>query len=174
VGNWGALRERRVGVMLHYDGSASDTGALSWLRDHPDCRVSYNWLVMDDGRTERIAPDDARAWHAGACTPSDPSRIRYKDANSAFYGVAFAAKPGDIIHTPQYEGAMGLVRGYFDMHRWLHSEWWRLSDHHAETRLPGGKHRKADLGNGLTYSGAPLSLAAMRAALVTSTVAVRL
>ena len=87
---YGKLREDRQGIVLHYDGSGSDAGSMAWFRA-PECKVSYNLLVLDDGSYVRIAPDSARAWHAGRCRPSDPSRIRYSDANSAFYGIAIAS-----------------------------------------------------------------------------------
>ena len=77
---YGTLREKRIGVMPHYDGSGSDRGAIQWFADER-CKVSYNLLVLDDGSYVRIAPDSARAWHAGRCRPSDPARLHY--VNSA-------------------------------------------------------------------------------------------
>ena len=59
-GQYGTLREDRIGVMLHFDGSGSDRGSVQWFKD-PRCRVSYNLLVLDDGSYVRIAPDSARA-----------------------------------------------------------------------------------------------------------------
>ena len=82
-GQYNALREKRKGCMIHYDGSGSDLGAVQWFAD-PRCKVSYNLLGLDDGSYVRIAPDHARAWHAGRCRPSDPDRLHYGDANSAF------------------------------------------------------------------------------------------
>ena len=87
---YGTLREDRQGICLHYDGSGSDRGSVQWFADER-CKVSYNLLVLDDGSYVRIAPDTARAWHAGRCRPSDPSRLHYGDANSAFYGIAIAS-----------------------------------------------------------------------------------
>lgn len=162
--NWGALRERRVGVMLHWDASGSDVGAVAYLRWHPACRVSYTVLVLDDGTLERIAPDDARAWHAGSCTPSDPARLPYRDANSAFYGLSFAARPGDVVRREQLEAAVRQVGAWFAGEGWHPREWHRITDHYTETRLPSGSHRKADLGpRGLVYDGAALTLDVFRA-----------
>ena len=80
------LREPRKGVMLHYDGSSTDAGGISWLAS-PDIRASYNLIVFDDGSWATVAPLEARAWHAGKCRPSEGA-IDYEDANSAFYGIA--------------------------------------------------------------------------------------
>lgn len=139
--NWGTLREPRKGVMLHYDGSASDAGAVAWLRDDPRCKVSYNKLMLDNGEVVQIAPDDKRAWHAGVCKPSAP-RLPYTDANSAFYGVAIAAKPGDAVPLTQYGTLIRIVVEYFQKHGWPLSETWRLTSHHLEA-WPRG--RKADI-----------------------------
>lgn len=94
--NWNAPREPRLGVMLHYDASTSDRGAVQWLMHDPRCKVSYNYLVLDNGEVVTVAPVTARAWHAGICRSSDPGRLPYRDANSAFWGVSIAAGSGDV------------------------------------------------------------------------------
>ena len=138
--NWGVLREKRLGVMLHYDGSASDAGALSWFK-HPDCKVSYNKLVLDPGNVVQIAPDDKRAWHAGICRPSTPDLV-YADANSAFYGLCIAARPGDPFHLPQKGTMIRLMVEYFQTEGWPLSESWRLTSHHLEA---WPRERKVDI-----------------------------
>lgn len=159
--NWGALRERRVGVCLHYDGSATDAGAVQWLTKDPRCKVSYNRLVTDDGQDVKVAPDDARAWHAGTCRPS--SAFRYKDANSALYGLAFAAKGGDALTHAQVKTAMRIVRGWFAAEEWPLSEAWRITDHEREA-WPRG--RKSDIGSSLTYLGKPFTVETFRECVV--------
>jgi N-acetyl-anhydromuramyl-L-alanine amidase AmpD len=161
VANWGKLREKRVGTMLHFDGSSSDAGAVSWLTKHPDCRVSYTKLILDNGTVVQIAPDDARAWHAGACRPSSPSTLHYTDANSAFYGLAFAAKPGDEITQAQFDAAVKVIVEWFKAEGWRLTEWWRITDHAAEA-WPRG--RKIDIGKALKFKGAPLDLAMIQQA----------
>jgi N-acetyl-anhydromuramyl-L-alanine amidase AmpD len=163
--NWGSLREARVGVMVHYDGSASDAGAVSWLTRHPDARVSYQRLVLDDGQVVKIAPDDARAWHAGTCRPSG-AHLPYTDGNSAFYGVALAAKPGDTVTRPQLEALARCIREWFRAEGWPLTDWWRITDHAAEA-WPRG--RKVDVGDLLRYEGAPLDIATIRYAVTTCT-----
>jgi N-acetyl-anhydromuramyl-L-alanine amidase AmpD len=141
LGNWGELREDRIGVMLHYDGSASDPGAVYWLTKDPACKVSYNTLVLDDGKVVQVAPDDKRAWHAGVCRPSDP-RMAYRDANSAFYGISIAAKPGDAVPLTQWGTLLRLVVERFQKHGWPLTDTWRLTSHHLEA-WPRG--RKSDI-----------------------------
>lgn len=134
---WSATREPRVGVMLHYDGSASDAGAVGWFA-HPECRVSYQYLVLDDGSFVRIAPDTARAWHAGVCKPSDP-RLGYKDANSAFYGVAVATNNKADVTPLQTLTAAWLTRRYFEMEGWPVTDKWRVVGHRSEAWPRGRK-----------------------------------
>ena len=124
------LRQPRAGVMLHFDDSASDAASRAWFRD-PRCHVSYNWLVLDDGRIVEIAPPTARAWHAGVCRPSKGA-IAYKDANSAFYGVAAAAKVGDRATEPQLQTITRIVVGCFRDHGWSLTDHHRIVTHRAE------------------------------------------
>jgi N-acetyl-anhydromuramyl-L-alanine amidase AmpD len=138
--NWGALREPRIGIMLHYDGSVRDDWALQWLRYHPDCRVSYNWLVLDDGRVEMVTPTTARAWHAGVCRTSDPVRLPYRDANSAFYGVSIAAGAMDTATLAQKMAVAELCAKLFDEHGWSRVEGLhRIVGHNTEAWPRGRK-----------------------------------
>jgi N-acetyl-anhydromuramyl-L-alanine amidase AmpD len=162
MGAWGdKLKEKRVGVMLHYDASASDPGAVSWLTKDPRCKVSYNWLVLDDGKVVTVAPRTARAWHAGVCRPSSEAP-KYKDANSAFYGIAVAATAGDTVTEAQENAVIDLVDGLFAEHRWsrtlgLH----RIVGHNTEC-WPRG--RKSDP-EGPNPSKPVLSVEAVREAI---------
>ena len=157
LNNWGKLREARVGVCLHFDASASDAGAVNWLTKDPRCKVSYHRLVTDDGQGVKVAPDDARAWHMGTCRPS--SAFRYKDANSALYGLAFAAKSGDTLTYDQVKMAVRIVRVWFSDEDWPLSEVWRVTDHQAEA-WPRG--RKVDIGSKLLYLGKPFTVERFR------------
>lgn len=137
--NHGPLTDTRMGVMLHYDASRSDTGAVAWLTKDPTCRVSYHWLVTDDGTAHVIAPHGRRAWHAGVCRPSDP-RLAYKDANSAFYGIAISATDGDTATPAQVATVVRLVRECFARQRWPLTETWRVVGHSSEAWPRGRKH----------------------------------
>jgi len=123
--------------MLHYDGSATDKGALAWF-SHPDCKVSYNYLLWDNGNIHPIAPLDARAYHAGVCRPSDP-RLPYTDANSALYGLSIAAKPPDVATPAQFESLYALCVSLFQREGWSRSEAWRIVGHNTECWPRGRK-----------------------------------
>ena len=131
------IREPRIGVMLHYDASGSDAGALSWFK-HPECHVSYNWLVLDDGRYAEIAPRNARAWHAGVCYSSN-ERLNYKDANSAFYGIAIASNEHESVFIQQLLTAAWLAQQCFLTENWDRSNLWRIVGHEDEAFKRGRK-----------------------------------
>lgn len=139
AGNWGLLRQDRVGIMLHYDGSVSDAGAVEWLTRDPRCRVSYNWLVLDDGKLVEIAPDHARAWHAGVCRPSNGALLPYRDANSAFYGIALATGAGAPATPAAFATIIRLCRALYRQNGWLDSETWRIVGHNTEAWPRGRK-----------------------------------
>ena len=151
--NFNDLREPRRGVMLHYDDSSSDSGAMGWFTD-PACEVSYNYLVLDDGSYVAVIPDGKRAWHAGACLSSDPAKLPYKDANSAFFGVAVATNAKTPATPAQVETVAWLTRKLFAEQGWPLSETWRIVGHDAEAiyadkadvpkRLRGKRGRKID------------------------------
>lgn len=130
------IREPRLGIMLHYDGSLTDQGALDWFR-HPDCRVSYTYLVWDNGNIHPIAPLDARAWHAGVCRPSVPA-LGYRDANSAFYGVAVAAQSGDQVTEAQLDSLVALCQALYKREGWSREDRWRITGH-ADEAWPRGR-----------------------------------
>ena len=136
----GTIREDRKGVMLHFDGSGSDKGAMQWFSD-PRCKVSYNLLVLDDGSYVRIAPDSARAWHAGRCRPSNPTRLHYGDANSAFFGLAIASSGKHDVTPLQMLTVALLCRVYFEKEGWSLEETWRIVSHRSEA---WGRGRKTD------------------------------
>lgn len=132
------LRDERRGVMLHYDGSGSDRGAVQWFSD-PRCKVSYNVLVLDDGNFVQIAPDSARAWHAGRCKTSDPAQLPYTDANSAFYGVAIASSGKESVSPVQLLTVVAICRRYFRNHGWPLGQTWRIVSHRSEATPRGRK-----------------------------------
>jgi N-acetyl-anhydromuramyl-L-alanine amidase AmpD len=162
VPNWNKRTERRIGIMVHYDASTSDAGAVAWLTRDPRCKVSYNDIVLDDGRTVAVAPRQARAYHAGVCRSSDPQRLPYKDANSAFYGVAIAAGAGDVVTDAQFHTVCRLCATLFRAEGWSLRETWRIVGHDSEA-WPRG--RKSDP-TGPDPRNPVLSVAAVRANLL--------
>lgn len=141
------IREPRVGIMLHYDASSSDASAVAWFTD-PRCRASYNYLVLDSGNIIPIAPLHARAWHAGVCRTDDPVRLPYRDANSAFYGVAIAATTGEMATKDAKRSVAMICATLMRLEQWPTEHVWRITSHRAQavypTRLPDGRpHPKA-------------------------------
>ena len=51
-------------ILLHYTGMQTGAEALDRLRD-PEARVSAHYVVEEDGRVFRLAPEERRCWHAG-------------------------------------------------------------------------------------------------------------
>jgi N-acetylmuramoyl-L-alanine amidase len=51
-------------LVLHYTGMKTGAEALDRLRD-PVAKVSSHYMVEEDGRIFRLAPEERRAWHAG-------------------------------------------------------------------------------------------------------------
>jgi hypothetical protein len=137
--NWGTLREKRIGIMFHYDASTSDAGAVQWLKHDSRCKVSYNTLVLDNGTVEQIAPDNRRAWHAGVCRSSDP-RLVYADANSAFYGISIAATAGETATAAQKATIDRLCEEIFTKEGWSKcNDAWRVVGHNTEAWPRGRK-----------------------------------
>lgn len=164
LNNWGKLHEKRVGVMLHYDGSTSDPGAIAWLTRDARCKVSYTDIVTDNGKTVAIAPRTARAWHAGVCRPS--KNFQYRDANSAFYGLAVACGGLDTATAAQVDGVVRTILEYFVIENWTVKDILRITDHEAEAwprkrkvDIWGDKRKRAERG----LNGPVLDLEIVRA-----------
>lgn len=138
LGNWNKRREARQGISLHYDGSAGDKGAVAWLTKDERCKLSYTRIVLDDGTIVQVAPDDARQWSEGACRPSSVL-FTYKDANSALYGLAIAAKGTDKITQPQFDSLVRVCVEWFKKNGWSRSETWRITTHQDEAWPRGRK-----------------------------------
>ena len=51
-------------IILHYTGMKSGEAAIERLCD-PASRVSAHYVVEEDGRIFRLAPEERRCWHAG-------------------------------------------------------------------------------------------------------------
>ena len=154
--NFNELLEERQGVMLHYDDSVGDEASLAWFRN-PKFEFSYNHIVFDDGSFLEMAPSDKRAWHAGCCKGHRRdiySNVTYRDANSAFYGLCAAARPGDTITRAQMATMAALVRRYFQRHGWhVERETWRITTHSAEAIYKRDHARAGELGRKVDPEG---------------------
>ena len=62
--NFDARRGPPDMILLHYTGMRTGQEALDRLRD-PAARVSAHYVVEEDGRLFRLAPEERRCWHAG-------------------------------------------------------------------------------------------------------------
>jgi N-acetyl-anhydromuramyl-L-alanine amidase AmpD len=137
--NWNSVREKRLGICLHYDASRSDKGAVAWLTADPRCTVSYHLIITDDGTIYQIAPLDKRAYHAGVCVSSDP-RLPYRDANSALYGVSIAATDGEVCTPAQFDSVVVACDLLAAREGWdLAKEPWRIVGHNTEAHPRGRK-----------------------------------
>ena len=99
----------RGGIMLHYDDSSSDQGALEWFHD-PRCTNGYTWLVLDDGRVVELADPGMRTPHAGPCL--------VPNANSRFYGIAAATNGSEPATERQLHSITRLCTALAAHHGW--------------------------------------------------------
>lgn len=105
--NHGARRDgaRPELVVIHYTGMADAAAARARLCD-PAAEVSAHWLIAEDGTTEALVPEAARAWHAGAGSWQGRG-----DVNSRSIGIELA-NPGDRpFPEPQMAALEALLRG---------------------------------------------------------------
>lgn len=170
--NWGTLREPRIGIGLHYDASVSDQSGVNWFTD-PRCHVSYNWLVLDSGNIIPIAPDDMRAWHMGWCR-SDDSRLPYRDANSAFYGVSLAATVGDVATAEAKRSIAALCLTLFERNGWSIRDIWRIVSHRSQAIYEPGHPKAGQRGRKLDPEGPDLTRPVMSTQGIRAMVASRL
>ncbi len=65
--NFGPRRDRGTPrlIVIHYTAMPSCAEARARLCD-PAAEVSAHWLIGEDGTTEQLVDEGARAWHAGA------------------------------------------------------------------------------------------------------------
>lgn len=99
-----------VGAMVHFDDSASDASGEGWFRS-PDCKNGYNRYYLDDGSVVQLTPSMLEAArHAGRC--------QQKNANSSFYGLAIAAKDGDVVKAPQWRSLVVDLVSLARFHGW--------------------------------------------------------
>ena len=128
------LRQDPGGIMLHYDGSRTDAGSLTWFRD-PRCKAGYHFLVLDSGESVTLGGLGVRAWHAGDCKPSATFAERggYRWPNSFFVGVCAATNDVTPVTPEQLDGLARLCAEIFERYGWsLGTEAWRVTGHEDE------------------------------------------
>jgi len=107
--------ERRGGarpelIVIHYTAMADAACARDRLCD-PQAEVSAHWLVAEDGGTEQLVDEAARAWHAGAGAWRGQG-----DVNSRSIGIELA-NPGDQPFPEPQMAALEALLGAI-MARW--------------------------------------------------------
>ena len=154
-------------ILLHYTGMQTGAEALDRLRD-PEARVSAHYVVEEDGRVFRLAPEERRCWHAGVSWWKGDT-----DINAASIGVEIV-NPGHewgyrAFPEVQIDAVIALIADIRS--RWTISDD-RILGHSdvAPNRKtdPGERFpwkRLAGAGHGLWFDPAPERIAALGEAL---------
>jgi N-acetylmuramoyl-L-alanine amidase len=94
-------------VVLHYTGMRTGAEALERLCD-PEAKVSAHYMIEEDGRIYRLAPEERRAWHAGVSFWKGE-----RDINSVSIGIELVNPGHDYGYTDfpemQVEALIGLL-----------------------------------------------------------------
>ena len=95
-------------VLLHYTGMRTGEEALARLRD-PEAKVSAHYLVEEDGRVFRLAPEERRAWHAGVSFWQGE-----RDCNAVSIGVEIVNPGHEFGYRPFPDVQIGAVIDLLD------------------------------------------------------------
>lgn len=133
VADYRASTGKRRGIMIHYDASQSDEGALSWFRS-AQWKLSYHRAYTDSGRRVQILPRFAgtAAFHAGVCD----KRQGVTSANDAFYGLSITATEGDRVTDKQLNALVEDSALIAEWHRRFNPDpelrvWWQPDNIHV-------------------------------------------
>jgi len=85
--NYGGINRGRRYIILHANGASTES-SINWFKD-PDARVSYHYLVTQDGVIFQFVDEGKRAWHAGVSRWQDDS-----DLNDLSVGIAVESVDG--------------------------------------------------------------------------------
>ncbi|MDQ2064868.1 N-acetylmuramoyl-L-alanine amidase [Xinfangfangia sp. CPCC 101601] len=119
-------------VVLHYTAMQSFTEARERLCD-PAYEVSAHWLIGEDGRTEALVPEAARAWHAGAGAWAGRD-----DVNSQSIGIELANPSTHPFPEPQMAALEQLLAGILRR--------WQIPAHRVIAHSDMAPGRKSDPG----------------------------
>jgi N-acetylmuramoyl-L-alanine amidase len=107
-------RETTDILLLHYTGMPDHAQSLAWLCN-PESKVSSHYFIFENGRVLSLAPEERRAWHAGASLWSGDG-----DVNSRSIGIeiANAGHPGGLPTYPdaQIQSLIALCREIVGRH----------------------------------------------------------
>ena len=90
-------------VVIHYTGSNSLQGVLSWLCD-PKSRVSAHLVIAKTGQVWQLLPFNVRAWHAGKSEYAGRANV-----NGFSIGIENVGL-GDEWPEAQIEANIGVIR----------------------------------------------------------------
>lgn len=97
-------------IVIHYTAMDSAEAARDRLCD-PEAEVSAHYLIANSGETQRLVPEDRRAWHAGAGEWAGES-----DINSRSIGIELDNTGTQPFSEPQMQALEALLRQIMD--RW--------------------------------------------------------
>ena len=155
--NFDARRGPPDMLVLHYTGMQTGEAAIARLCD-PEARVSAHYVVEEDGRVFRLAPEERRCWHAGKSFWKGET-----DINAVSIGVEIVNPGHEWGYRPfpdaQIDAVIALVGD-------IRSRWeipnWRILGHSdvapARKEDPGELFpwkRLAEAGHGLWFEPVP-------------------
>ncbi len=154
-------------IVLHYTGMQTGQAALERMCD-PAAKVAAHYMVEEDGRVFRLAPEERRAWHAGVSFWRGE-----RDINAVSIGIEIVNPGHEWGYRPfpddQIEAVIGLldaIRG-----RWAVPDSRILghSDVAPVRKTDPGElfpwRRLAEAGHGLWFDPEPERIAALGAPL---------
>src|SRR5574343_1513716 len=104
--NKGGVIEPEI-LVLHYTGSNSLQGALSWLCN-PSAQVSAHLVIAKTGQIWQLVPFNVKAWHAGVSSYDGRSNV-----NDFSIGIELVEDIGDDWPEPQIEALIGTIKALY-------------------------------------------------------------
>lgn len=93
-------------LVIHYTGSNSLQGALSWLCA-PEAKVSAHLVIAKDGQVWQLLPFNVKGWHAGVS--SYDGRSNCNDFSVGIENVGL----GDEWPEAQIDANIGIIKALF-------------------------------------------------------------
>jgi len=103
-------------VVLHYTGMPTGEAALARMCD-AEAKVSAHYMIEEDGRVFRLAPEERRAWHAGVSFWKGE-----RDINAISIGIElvnpgheFGYRPFPDVQIEAVIGLLDVIRGRWEI-----------------------------------------------------------
>ncbi len=123
-------------LVFHYTGMVDGPSALARLRD-PAAKVSCHYVVEEDGRVYRLAPEERRAWHAGVS-----SWRGEREVNGHSIGIEIVNPGHEHGYRPFPEAQVAAVIALVDAVRGR----WDIPDRNIVAHSDVAPSRKSDPG----------------------------